>query len=149
MKSLSIKSGAILIGFIIFGCAHERQAEWKMLYEYDEGIMFYATDKVIVSSKNTVRVWTRLRYNSAFVSKMVKKYGYEFLRAAYSEQLIDVNCAEHKIMLWDSYMFSNKSELLMHTPPRSEWMSPPPESPMEYLYKEVCPLPEFREGIKH
>ena len=149
MKSLSVKLGTILIGLIIFGCAHERQVEWKMLCEYDEGIMLYAADKVTACSRDTVRVWTRLRYNSAFVSKMVKKYGHEFLGAAYSEQLIDVNCAEHKIMLLDNYMFSNKSELLMHTPPKAEWIFTPPESPMEYLYKEVCPLPEFRDGIEH
>ncbi len=146
MKSSSVRLGVFIIGLIILGYAEVRGEDWKMVCEYDEGIMLYAADKATVSSKDTVRVWTRLRYKDAFRIKMIKKYGYKFIDAAYSEQLIDVNCAERKMMLLDSYVFSNKSELLMHTPSRSEWMFPPPESPMEYLYEEVCRPPELRGG---
>ncbi len=135
MKSLSVKSGMILIGFIIFGSVEVRGEDWKYYGITEWYYCFYDAQSVTRPSKNIVRVLVRWRYTEKGILNEMKEEHTE--RVAYSESLWELDCLERKHRLLSMTKYSPMRDGISSGTGSSEWGFTHPESMMD-LYEEVC-----------
>jgi hypothetical protein len=141
MKSLSVRSGVILIGLFIFGYAEVWGADWKLYAKTDLHECFYNAENMIRSSQDIVEVWTKLEYTERGIIETVKKFGKHYENLSYSLELWEINYAEKKHRLLSITLYSVEGNILYTNQAGSR---PPPwkiisrESIEESLYKAVC-----------
>src|SRR5574341_195436 len=96
MKSLSIKSGVILIGLMIFVCAEVWGDDWKLLSSLDEADVYYDVESITHPSKGVVRVRARSVYTEKGASEIVVNAGEEYRNVTSSIDLMEINCSERR-----------------------------------------------------
>ena len=138
MKSLSIKLGVVLIGFLIFGYAEVWGADWKSFGKNEYYAGFYDAQSITRPSKNIVRVSMRLDCKETGVMDMVRRLGKKYENVSHLIHLVEINCEEKKIHRLSGTVYDNKGEVISSFNSPSEWRLIAPESIGENLYKEVC-----------
>jgi len=139
MKSLSIKLGVVLIGFLIFGYAEVWGADWKSFGKNEYYAGFYDAQSITRPSKNIVRVSMRLDCKETGVMDMVRRLGKKYENVSHLINLWEINCLEKKNRQLMVTSYDNKGGVIdSETNPSAEWDFIISESLGDELYKEVC-----------
>jgi hypothetical protein len=134
MKSLLGKSGVILIGLAIFGCAEMRGAHWKFFSSTDLYECFYYAENMTRSYKNIVRVWIKLEYTEKGIAENVKEFGKNYENLSYSLQLWEIDCPTKKQRILSINQYSVQGNILNTKPAKSRLS----ESLGKSLSETVC-----------
>jgi hypothetical protein len=134
------KLGVILIGLAIFGCAEEREANWKYFYQDEDMVYYYDIKSITHPSDHTVTVWIKEVFTEKFKNKEVfKQSTIEFPNADHIMILVELNCSDKIIRFLSAHLYSkDKKTLFSKDIQHQKFWFFPPEKPEEVLYKAVC-----------
>ena len=138
MKSLSIKLGVVLIGFLIFGYAEVWGEDWNLYGSSENYLGYYDTQSITRPSKDIVRVWERFNFTEKGVLDMVRKFGKKYENLSHSIDLSEINCVEKTTRYLSKVSYDNKWGVIYSSSSPQELDFVVPESLVENLYKEVC-----------
>jgi hypothetical protein len=138
MKSLSVKVGVILIGFLIFGYAEVWGADWKIYYSNEMYSGYYDVQSITHPSQNIVRVWVMYDYTKKGLLYMVEKLGEKYENLGYSKNLWEIDCLEKKFRILSLFYYDHEGKLIdfLSDPISQDFIVP--ESNADDLFKEVC-----------
>ena len=136
MKSLSVKSGVILIGLLIFvtACQSTKGGDWKFFSSTDLYECFYYAGNMTRSYKNIVRVWIKLEYTEKGITENVKEFGKNYENLSYSLQLWEIDCPTKKQRILSIKQYSVEGNILNTKPAKSRLS----ESLGKSLSETVC-----------
>ena len=139
MKSLSLKLGVILIGFIIFGHAEVWGEDWKLFGRDEYGEYYYDAESVNPMPDYIVSVWTREISSSKSVVDMVNRFGIVYSDLGYINTLWEVDCIGRKFRAVEVVCYSTSNSFI-DSPKVSgaEWKLITPDSMLDILSKAVC-----------
>lgn len=145
MKSLSFKSGVILLGLAIFTYAEAWGADWKYFSMTHHGtFLWYDTQGVTYHPNEVIRVWIKLITDDKILEKI--KNGTKLTESEldqmvserdYEKSLIEINCAKKTYSCLERYKYDSrgfiKSGALEFAIGDMQ-----PNSVAETLYKTLC-----------
>lgn len=113
MKSLLGRSGVILIGLSIFGCAEMRGGHWTFFSSTDLYEGFYYVSKSHLLYKDTVeQVSVKLEYTKKGIAEYVKEFGKDYENLSYSLQSWEVDCRAKKERILSNNRYSVEGNLI-------------------------------------
>ena len=135
IKSLSVKSGVLLVGLLIIGNAEVWGADWKVLGKTEVITLYYDVESITRAAKNIVRVWTK----NIFSEEYTKTFGKQYEELDHNLTLIEYNCAERKYNILSVHTYSKDGKIIDSSDhDKPNWKFVRPESLEENLYKAVC-----------
>jgi hypothetical protein len=146
MKSLSVKLGVVLIGFIVLGYAEAWGEDWKYLGVVGGGTFWwYDTQGVTYYPNRIIQVWVK-KIKAGEIMDMLKsgsKITVSELEQMTSERnyeqvLMEIDCVEKTINSHQKYSYDSKGVLKSGESKLDEKKSIPMNSIAERLYKAVC-----------
>ena len=138
MKSLSVKLGVILIGFIIFGYAEVWGEDWKFYTKGLYGDYFYDAEGITRPSKDIVRVWVKVEYSEMGAFQMIRELGKEYKNINYAKVLHEINCSDKTMRDLSLDDYSKEGKIIFSTSSEDKWDYIVQGSAAEALYEAVC-----------
>jgi hypothetical protein len=144
MKSLSVKLGVILIGFVLFNYT-QAWGEDRMFYGGNDNYScFYDLESINHLPHDVVRVSDYQFYTKAGKDLIIKELGGKYENLSYTKTLWEINCADKKFRFLSLTHYSKENnaiyswKLLYSSNSPAAWSSFTPGSLGEKLHKAVC-----------
>ncbi len=126
--------------------------DWRLFcrnidfYYYDNGNINRPYDKF----KNIVSVWQRIIYQESSVNRIVDHLGPKYEDLAESISLIEIDCSTKNAWTKSVVFYGSKDRIIDTTCKTKEnWNLITPETPLDKLYKAVCPQKKTADAVSH
>ena len=129
-----------VMGLLIFGNGEVWGENWKFVLKNKAGDdVYYDADSVTRPSKGIVRVLTKVVLSEKTVNREVERLGPSYKDMSHRVILQEMNCMEKKGAFLEITTYSKKGNILSSIKPNeATWVSIPPESSGEPVYKLLC-----------
>ncbi len=138
MKSLSVRSGVMLIGLIIFGYAEVWAEDWKLFKKTEDAKFYYDKQDITHLSQKMVKVWIREVYTKKGRSDMLNLVGPRYDNLSYSINSLEFDCGGKMVRFLSMAYYSKSGDVLDLENPPDKWESIPVNSMFDVLFKKVC-----------
>ncbi len=138
MKSLSVRSGVMLIGLIIFGYAEVWAEDWKLFKKTEDAKFYYDKQDITHLSQKMVKVWIREVYTKKGRSDMLNLVGPRYDNLSYSINSLEFDCGGKMVRFLSMAYYSKSGDVLDLENPADKWESIPVNSMFDVLFKKVC-----------
>ncbi len=138
MKSLSVRSGVMLIGLIIFGYAEVWAEDWKLFKKTEDAKFYYDKQDITHLSQKMVKVWIKEVYTKKGRMDMLNLVGPRYDNLSYSINSLEFDCGGKMIRFLSMAYYSKNGHVLDLENPPDKWESSPVNSMFDVLFKKVC-----------
>ena len=130
----------VVIGFIILSFLCGRMgADWKYVCSTVYGDTLIDLESISRLPNNIIRVWEKSIATDKGREHYVEYYKQvKFINLDYSINLTEYHCTWKKFRTLSTANYSIDGTILYSRESPDYWMSIPPESAAEYIFKEVC-----------
>jgi len=135
---MKLRTAILVFGLIIISMGDVYGADWKLFSSSIICDHYYDRQSITSSSKKVVRLWAKRVFSEKGVADMVKDFGEKYKVLNHSIELFELNCIEKKFSIIKSIYRSNDGVVISSVSGESSGDDIPPESVVEFLYKEIC-----------
>jgi hypothetical protein len=103
---------------------------------------YYDAESITYPAKGIVRVWEKRIYSAAGRNSLEKNFGIKGATVSEGRSLDEVNCLTREYRMTNIMALDSSGEIVFNVNDKmfhdGDWEAVPPESIIEFLYKEVC-----------
>ncbi len=132
----------VVLSLYVFCFSTVRGEDWRFFcknidfYYYDNGNINRPYDKF----KNIVSVWQKIIYQESSVNRIADHLGPKYADLAESISLVEIDCSTKNVQTKSIVFYDSKDRVIDTTCKTKEnWKLITPETPLDKLYKAVCP----------
>jgi hypothetical protein len=132
----------IFLSIFLFWFSTAEGEDWRLFCKYTD---FYSYDNANINRpyekfKNIVSVWQKITYEESSVTRISDHLGPKYADLAESISLIEIDCSTKNAQTKSVTLYDSKDKIIdMTCKTKDNWKLITPDSPMDKLYKAVCP----------